>query len=143
MKDKIEDLVLTRVNISIEEDCKQWYMFKARSMGMSMANLMAYVLSNFWEQHITADAVRLLSEMSQGEDLKKLNSDTKDILQAIQNGQYDITFEIKSGEKTISVGLKITITNSSAPTDEEESENEDEQESGDQSQSGSSSRPAL
>jgi len=85
MKDKIEDLVLTRVNISIEEDCKQWYMFKARSMGMSMANLMAYVLSNFWEQHITADAVRLLSEMSQGEDLKKLNSDTKDILQAIQN----------------------------------------------------------
>lgn len=64
----------------------------------------------------------------------------KKILQAIQNGQYDITFEIKSGEKTISVGLKITITNSSAPTDEEESENEDEQESGDQSQSGSPSQ---
>ncbi len=64
----------------------------------------------------------------------------KKILQAIQNGQYDITFEIKSGEKTISVGLKITIANSSAPTDEEESENEDEQESGDQSQSGSSSQ---
>ena len=64
----------------------------------------------------------------------------KKILQAIQNGQYDITFEIKSGEKTISVGLKITIANSSAPTDEEESENEDERESGDQSQSGSSSQ---
>ena len=85
MKNKYEDLVLTRVNISIEEDCKQWYMFKAKSMGMSMANLMSFVLSNFWEQHITADAVRLLSEISKGEDLKNLNADTKEILQAIQS----------------------------------------------------------
>jgi len=85
MKDKIEDLVLTRVNISIEEDCKQWYMFKARSMGMSMANLMSFVLSNFWEQHITADAVRLLSELTNGEELKKFNAETKEILQSIQS----------------------------------------------------------
>lgn len=85
MKDKFEDLVLTRVNISIEEDCKQWYMFKAKSMGMSMANLMSFVLSNFWEQHITADAVRLLSEVSKGDDLKSLNADAKEILQVLQS----------------------------------------------------------
>lgn len=45
----IEDLKLIRVNVSIEEDCKNFYQFKAKSLGMSMSSLMAFILSDYYE----------------------------------------------------------------------------------------------
>ena len=85
MKEKtFEELHLNRCNVQVEDAVKDWYMFKAKSMGMSMSQLMAFVLANWYENHITADAVRLLSELGKGEDLKQTNAEMAKLLEAIQ-----------------------------------------------------------
>lgn len=84
MKERIEDLKLTRVNISIEEDCKEWYQFKAKSMGMSMANLMAFILSNYYENSLNQQAQRTLSEAMKSESVKETNDVAMAMIEALK-----------------------------------------------------------
>lgn len=65
----------------------------------------------------------------------------KKILQAIQSGQYNITFDIKNGDETISVGVKITITNSSTPEDNTQEEQNEQNTSENQDDNNSSQPP--
>lgn len=83
MKERIEDLKLTRVNVSIEEDCKNWYQFKAKSMGMSMANLMAFILSNYYESQLTQEATRVLAEAAKPENTKETNDVAMAMIEAL------------------------------------------------------------
>lgn len=83
MKERIEDLKLTRVNVSIEEDCKNWYQFKAKSMGMSMANLMAFILSNYYESQLTQEATRVLAEAAKPENAKETNDVAMAMIEAL------------------------------------------------------------
>lgn len=87
MKERIEDLKLTRVNISIEEDCKEWYQFKAKSMGMSMANLMAFILSNYYENQLTQQATRGIAEAIKSENVKETNDVAMAMIEAIKAQQ--------------------------------------------------------
>lgn len=89
MKDRIEDLKLTRVNISIEEDCKEWFQFKAKSMGMSMANLMAFILSNYYEQNLNQQATRAISEAMQSDNIKQTNDVAKAMVEAFKDLKVD------------------------------------------------------
>ena len=71
MKTKIEDLNLIRVNVTIEEDCKDWFMFKAKSMGMSMSNLMSFILSNYYESCLNQEATRLIADASRSDNVRE------------------------------------------------------------------------
>lgn len=81
---KIEDLHLNRCNVNVEDSIKDWYMFKARSMGMSMSQLMSFVLANWYESHRNAEALQIIAELSKGDDLKETNANTLEILKLIQ-----------------------------------------------------------
>lgn len=83
----MEDLHLNRCNVQVEDDVKAWYMYKAKSMGMSMSQLMAFVLANWYESHINADAVRMLAELNKGEDLKQVNENMISMLVEMQKMQ--------------------------------------------------------
>lgn len=83
----IEELHLNRCNVNVEDDCKAWYMYKAKSMGMSMSQLMAFVLSNWYESHINADAMRMLAELNKDEDLKQTNQNVLAMLAEMQKMQ--------------------------------------------------------
>lgn len=83
----MEDLHLNRCNVQVEDDVKAWYMYKAKSMGMSMSQLMAFVLANWYESHINADAVRMLAELNKGEDLKQVNENIISVIAEMQKMQ--------------------------------------------------------
>lgn len=85
----LEELHLNRCNVQVEDDVKDWYMYKARSMGMSMSQLMAFVLSNWYEQHINADAVRMLAELNQDGDLKETNRNVLELLTEFQQMELE------------------------------------------------------
>lgn len=81
---RYEDLHLNRCNVQVEDAVKEWYMFKAKSMGMSMSQLMSFVISNWYESHKNAEALQILAEISKGDDLKETNANTLEILKLIQ-----------------------------------------------------------
>lgn len=85
----LEELHLNRCNVQVEDDVKDWYMYKAKSMGMSMSQLMAFVLSNWYEQHINADAVRMLAELNSDDDLKKTNQSVLAMISELQKMKSD------------------------------------------------------
>ena len=80
----LEELHLNRCNVQVEDDVKEWYMYKAKSMGMSMSQLMSFVLSNWYEQHINADAVRMIAELNKDEDLKQTNQNVLAMIAEMQ-----------------------------------------------------------
>lgn len=80
----LEELHLNRCNVQVEDDVKEWYMYKAKSMGMSMSQLMSFVLSNWYEQHINADAVRMIAELNKDEDLKQTNQNVLAMISEMQ-----------------------------------------------------------
>lgn len=83
----LEELHLNRCNVQVEDDVKEWYMYKAKSMGMSMSQLMSFVLSNWYEQHINADAVRMIAELNKDEDLKQTNQNVLAMIAEMQKIQ--------------------------------------------------------
>lgn len=83
----LEELHLNRCNVQVEDDVKEWYMYKAKSMGMSMSQLMAFVLSYWYEQHINADAVRMIAELNKDEDLKQTNQNVLAMIAEMQKMQ--------------------------------------------------------
>jgi antitoxin component of RelBE/YafQ-DinJ toxin-antitoxin module len=85
----IEELHLNRCNVQIEDDVKAWYMYKAKSMGMSMSQLMSFVLSNWYESHINADAVRMIAELNQSEDLKQTNQGVFELIAEMRKFKED------------------------------------------------------
>ena len=81
---RYEDLHLNRCNVQVEDEVKEWYMYKSKSMGMSMSQLMSFVLANWYESHKNAEALQIIAELSKGEDLKETNANTLEILKIIQ-----------------------------------------------------------
>lgn len=71
---KIEDFHLNRCNVNVEDEIKNWYMCKARSMGMSMSQLMSYVIYSYYEQHTNSDALKALASLSSDDNLRQTNN---------------------------------------------------------------------
>lgn len=77
---KLSEMHVSRCNVNLEDDCKAWYVTKAKSMGMSMSNLLSFVCTNYFEQQRNAETLRNLSEMNQNEELKELNENVKEMM---------------------------------------------------------------
>lgn len=80
----IEELHLNRCNVNVEDDVKSWYMYKAKSMGMNMCQLMAYVLCQWYDQQVNADALRMLADLNKDEDLKQTNRNVLSLIAEMQ-----------------------------------------------------------
>ena len=90
-----EELHLNRCNVQVEDDIKDWYMYKAKTMGMNMSQLMAFVLAQWYEQHINAETLRLLADFNKGVDVKEINESSIALLNEIQKVQEN---ELKNNE---------------------------------------------
>lgn len=84
---KKRDVVLDRISIKLEHNCKEWYNDKSATYGMPMAVYMQYVLTQFYENQMNTEAVRNLSALNQDGDLKDTNKALVDLLTAIQNSE--------------------------------------------------------
>ena len=73
--DNFNDIKLVRINVNLEENVKKWYQYKARSMGMSMSQLMAYILTNYHDQQINAQNLAEIKNMAYDEQLKNDNKE--------------------------------------------------------------------
>lgn len=71
---------VNRCNVNLEDECKLWYVTKAKSMGVSMSNLLSFVCTNYYEQQRNAETLRNISEMNQNEELKELNENVKEMM---------------------------------------------------------------
>ena len=56
---------VNRCNVNLEDECKLWYVTKAKSMGVSMSNLLSFVCTNYYEQQRNAETLRNISEMNE------------------------------------------------------------------------------
>lgn len=77
-------VITHRVNVNVSDECKQWYMMEASTMGMAMSQLMSYVLATHYKNQKNAEAVRHLSEASNSGDLQEMQSQLLEIMTAVK-----------------------------------------------------------
>lgn len=82
---KLDEIHLNRCNVNIEDDCKDWFMIKAKSMGMSMSQLMSFILTNYYDAQLNADAMKNISAMNQNPALTEANKNLVEMMLQIQN----------------------------------------------------------
>jgi antitoxin component of RelBE/YafQ-DinJ toxin-antitoxin module len=80
----LNDIELIRININIAKNVKEWYQYKAKSMGMSMSTLMAYILTDYYDKQIQADTIRMACDDSTKEETKQMYKMMFELLQEIQ-----------------------------------------------------------
>ena len=100
---KKRDVILDRISIKLEHNCKEWYNDKSATYGMPMAVYMQYVLTQFYENQMNTEAVRNLSALNQDGDLKDTNKVLVDLLTVIQNSE---AFSNRNGQ---SITEQMTI----------------------------------
>lgn len=59
-----------KVTIKLSPEVKSWYENKAKSYPMSMCGFIQYILTDYYEKQLNANAVRALSEFNSSEDSK-------------------------------------------------------------------------
>lgn len=79
----LKDIELTRVNISLEKSTKEWFQYKAKTMGMTMSQLMAYILTTYSETQRNNEAVRTLKDLATDENTKSENAEMLKTLQEL------------------------------------------------------------
>lgn len=77
LKNDMEDLKLVRLNISLEQSVKEWFQLRARRMGMSMSQLMSFVLTSYYESRIDAETRNSLNEFCTN---PQVQADNKELL---------------------------------------------------------------
>lgn len=80
----IENIKTERCNINLEKSCKDWFMWKAKTMGMNMSQLMAFVLTSYKDTQQNADALKSLSNVAENADSQAVNRELLDLLKAIK-----------------------------------------------------------
>ena len=87
LENDIEDIKLVRINVNLEKSVKEWYQLRARKMGMSMSQLMSFVLTSYCESRMDADVRSSFNEFCMNPqnqaDNKELLSCLKDILDSV------------------------------------------------------------
>ena len=86
---KLNEMHVSRCNVNLEDDCKQWYVTKAKSMGMSMSNLLSFVCTNYYETQRNAETLRRVSEMNQSSDIKELSDNVRELLSILLSTAED------------------------------------------------------
>lgn len=71
----LNDIELVRININIEKNVKEWYQYKAKTMGMSMSQLMSYILTNYHDNQIQSQNLADIKNMAYDENLKAENKE--------------------------------------------------------------------
>lgn len=66
---------MERVSFRLPSDVKSWYAEEAKSLGMSMASLLAYILTTHQRTQDSSRAIKMLVDMSKSEEVKKMNTD--------------------------------------------------------------------
>lgn len=71
--EEVKDLHLNKCNVNVEDSVKDWYVFKARSLGMTRTQLMSFVIANWCETQRNAAAVQTLAELSKNSDNQRMS----------------------------------------------------------------------
>lgn len=81
----LDDIELIRININLEKSVKEWFQYRAKTMGMSMSQLMAFVLTTYSETQKNNEAVRNLSAMAADEKTTMNNAEMIAALQKLSD----------------------------------------------------------
>lgn len=79
----LNDIELVRVNVHLEKSVKEWFQYRAKSMGMNMSQLMAFVLTSYADAQKNNEAVRNLSAIASDEQTTTTNKDLIDAMQKL------------------------------------------------------------
>lgn len=102
-----EELHLNRCNVQVEDEVKSWYVYTAKSMGMSTSQLMSFVLSQWYEQHINADAVRVIAEMNKNGELTQVTQELFQLIAEFQQVLDEAKEEEENEQKEVTKISKI------------------------------------
>lgn len=91
----LDDIELVRININIEKNVKEWYQYKAKSMGMSMSQLMSYILTNYYDGQKNAETLKDIKNMAYDEQLKADNKEMYALMVEFMKSVKDV----QTGEK--------------------------------------------
>lgn len=103
----LEELHLNRCNVNVEDSLKDWYMYTARTMGMSMSQLMSFALSEWYLQHMNNDAIRAIAEMNKNGELTQVTQDLFQLIAEFQQVLDEEKEEKENEQKDITKISKI------------------------------------
>lgn len=73
--EELNNIKLIRINVNLEQSVKEWYQYKARTMGMSMSQLMSYILTNYHDSQVQAQNLADIKNIAYDEKLKNDNKE--------------------------------------------------------------------
>jgi antitoxin component of RelBE/YafQ-DinJ toxin-antitoxin module len=79
----LNDIELVRVNVHLERGVKEWFQYRAKSMGMNMSQLMAFILTNYADTQRNNEAVRNLSDLAADEQTTVTNQEFIEAMQKL------------------------------------------------------------
>jgi hypothetical protein len=96
-----DDIKLCRININVEQSVKEWYQRKAKCMGMSMCQLMAYVIANYCETQRNSEAFRNMTDISQKTDTKSMQYENMETVNMFLKGIEQMKKMADSGQLSL------------------------------------------
>jgi CRISPR/Cas system-associated exonuclease Cas4 (RecB family) len=96
-----DDIKICRINVNVEQSVKDWYQYKAKSMGMSMCQLMAYVIANYCETQRNSEAFRSMSDMTVKTDAESLQRENMETINIFLKGIEQMQRMAESGQLSL------------------------------------------
>ena len=79
----LDDIELIRVNVNLEKSVKEWFQYRAKTMGMTMGQLMSFILTNYADTQRNNEAVRNLSVLAADEQTTVTNQELVEVIQKL------------------------------------------------------------
>ena len=76
----MESIEMTRINIRLATNVKDWYMLEANKMGMNMTQYIAFVLSNHFKTVVAQESLNQLALLSKDPEYIKKNQEFIDLM---------------------------------------------------------------
>ena len=70
---------MERVSFRLPSDVKAWYAEEAKSLGMSMASLLAYILTTHQRTQDNSKVIKKLVDLSSSDEVKKVNREVIEV----------------------------------------------------------------
>lgn len=86
---ELNNIKLIRINVNLEQSVKEWYQYKAKTMGMSMSQLMSYILTNYHDNQMQSQNLADIKNMAYDEQLKNDNKEMYSMLLELINAMKD------------------------------------------------------
>lgn len=75
---------MERVSFRLPSDVKAWYVEEAKSLGMSMTSLLAYILTTHQRTQDSSRAIKMLVDMSKSDKFKKMNTEVIELFNSAE-----------------------------------------------------------